>query len=529
MGSLRQQRIRVGSVSRRATAFAARVTGALRLAAAIAFVLTLAVGPAGAGPWAEVGDAQTRSDVELAASMGLVDGITMEWPLPWTSILGALHDRNKDGVLPDNVREAVERLQLKGKDDVHMHRPRAWVAIDATTDPATVRGYDALSDTKAQAQAVYEYVSSDAAIRIAAGARRNSGTDKQTLIFDSSYIAKRLDGLIVYAGYVPHWWGPGWISALQLSNNARPMPQIGFSRVQTHQSQSWWLSWMGPWQFEGFVGVLDGQRRASNTVYVAVRWAMNPIPGLEVAGSRTTQMCGTQEVNPLYKVQRHTCSPLASYFTFSNDPKSVNSTNDQGSMDIRYTNTLLSVPFAVYAQFMNEDSSPIVHSSTSRLYGGSVWLPFQGLSSRLTLEYANSIATNNLWGSGAQHGVAYNNYQYLDGMRYRGRSLGFSLDSDSILYSAQLAVIDPQKWTYTLTYHRALVSSPLIAKDNHLFYNVVSPSPVRFHAVEGRVGIPLQWGEYRAHIDMVGRWQNDQPRPGHGTQLAFEMALKFGL
>lgn len=486
-----------------------------------ATVVALLFGAAAhAGPWAEVGDAQTRSDIELAASAGLVDGITMQWPLPWTGILGSLRDQSKADALPDYVREAVERLQVKGRESVHLHRARAWITVDAATDPATVRGYDALGDSSAQGQAVYEYVATDTAVRLAAGARRSSGRDDQTLMFDSSYIAQRIDGAVVYAGYISHWWGPGWISALQLSNNARPIPQIGFSRVQTHQSQSWLLRWMGPWQFEGFVGILDGPRVASNTVYVAVRWAMNPIPGLEIGLSRTTEMCGTG----------HVCKPLAEYVTFSNDPTHINKTNEQGSVDFRYTNTLLGHPFAVYAQFMNEDTSPIVHSSTSRLYGGSVWLPFRGLTSRLTLEYANSIATNNIWGGGAQHGVAYNNYDYIDGMRYRGRSLGFSLDSDSILYSAQLSVIDQRQWTWTLSYHRALVSTSQLSPIADVgYWNAVTTQPVRFSAVEGRLGIPLQWGDCRAHVDFEGRWQNDQPRPGHGSQVAFEVALKFGI
>ena len=39
------------------------------------------------------------------------------------------------------------------------------------------------------------------------------------------------------------------------------------------------------------------------------------------------------------------------------------------------------------------------------------------------------------------HGYAYNNYDYPDGMRYRGRTLGFSLDSDSRLASLQASWI----------------------------------------------------------------------------------------
>jgi hypothetical protein len=58
----------------------------------------------------------------------------------------------------------------------------------------------------------------------------------------------------VYAGHMTHWWGPGWISALSMSNNAHPIPQIGFSRIDTKPSDSPWLSWMGPWQAEFLSG-----------------------------------------------------------------------------------------------------------------------------------------------------------------------------------------------------------------------------------------------------------------------------------
>jgi hypothetical protein len=142
----------------------------------------------------------------------------------------------------------------------------------------------------------------------------------------------------------------------------------------------------------------------------------------------------------------------------------------------------------------------------------------------LTLEYANSIATNDIWGGGAQHGFSYNNGQYADGMRYRGRTLGFSLDSDSVLYSAQASVIDPSGRTYTFSYHRALVSNPL-----NTWGNVVSSTPVRFNAIELRTGIPVNWGEYKAKVDVTARWQDDQPRPKHGGQAALEVALRLGI
>lgn len=483
---------------------------------AITLMLTscVACSCAMASPWAEVGDSQTRSDVELAAASGLINNITMQWPLPWTSILGSLQDESRLDALPADVRDAVERLQEKGKSDLHVGLARAEVLIDVTGTPATVRGYDALGRAQQQGQISYEYLSTDAALRLAVGAQKSNPRDSQALVFDSSYIAHRIDGVVVYAGYLQHWWGPGWISALSVSNSARPVPQVGLSRVHTDPSQSWLLSWLGPWQFETFVGLLDGPRVAENTAFVAVRFAFNPLDGLEIGLSRVTQMCGSG----------HPCRPLVDYFTFSNDDEHVNSTNEQANIDFRYTGTLLSRPYAVYAQFMNDDTNPIIVSGTSRVYGGSIWLPIASLSSRLTFEYANSIASRNVFWGGAMHGFSYNNGRYADGMRYRGRTLGFSLDSDSILYSIQASLVDRSHRTLTLTYHRALVSHPL-----NSWGNVVTAAPVRFNAVEARIGYPVKWGMYNAKIDTSIRWQDDQPRPKRGSDASVELALRFGI
>src|SRR5206468_6103662 len=43
------------------------------------------------------------------------------------------------------------------------------------------------------------------------------------------------------------WWGPGWQSALPLSNNSPPLDGIGFQRAAGVPSESPWLSWLGPW------------------------------------------------------------------------------------------------------------------------------------------------------------------------------------------------------------------------------------------------------------------------------------------
>lgn len=459
-----------------------------------------------------MGDAQTRSDIEMAAAAGVIDNITTQGPQSWTSLLGNLKDN--DGELPPGVRDAADRLTKLGTAQLDLHRPHVSVSLDAASDPATVRGYDGLGRAEFQGQAIYEYLATSTAVRLAVGSQTTRGRDRQRLVLDGSYIAQRLDSIILYAGYKEHWWGPGWISTLSLSTNARPMPQIGLTRVDSRQSETWLLSWLGPWQVEGFVGLLDDPRVAKNTGFVGLHFAFNPLPGLEIGLSRTTELCGSG----------HRCRPLVDYFTFSNDEKRVNATNEQGSIELRYTGMADKLPYAVYAQFMNEDTNPLVHSTTSRLFGGTIWLPYEDLTGRLTLEYASSIPTQNIWGGPIQHGAAYNNYDYIDGMRYRGRALGFSLDSDSVLYSVQAGVIDSGHRTWTLTYHRALVSTP-----QNNAGNVVTIAPTRFNGVEARFATPVEWGDWRVRAEVAGRLQDDRARPGHGAEAALEFAVKFGM
>ena len=469
---------------------------------------------ASAGIWPEMGDAQTRSDMEMAIAAGLLDNIATQGPQPWTGMLGKLQDQSDVASQSDIVRGAKARLLATGTADLDLHRPHLATRIDVASDTAVVRGYDGLGRSQAEAQVTYEYLATDTALHLSVGARKSSASDRQTLMLDGSYIAGRFGGIVVYTGFVPHWWGPGWISGMNLSTNARPMPQIGVTRV--HSTPSDWLlfSWLGPWQFDGFVGLLDGPRLARNTAYIAMHFAFSPLPGFEVGLARTTEMCGSG----------HPCQPLTEYFTFSNDNQHINQVNEEASIELRYTNVLFAHPFALYAQFMNEDSNPIIHSGTSRLYGGTVWFPVDRFTGRLTLEYANSIPTTDIFTGPAIHGFAYNNGGYPDGMRYRGQTLGFSLDSDSVLYSVQAAVNDALGRSITLTYHRALVSNPA----NH-WGSIVTTAPVRFNAFELRGAAPVPWDEYRAKLDVALRWQDDQPRPQHGGQVSIEAALRVGI
>ena len=155
---------------------------------------------------------------------------------------------------------------------------------------------------------------------------------------------------------------------------------------------------------------------------------------------------------------------------------------------------------------------------TSHLFGASVWVPVADNAMRVTVEYSDSVPTVDIFSFGdVFHGSAYNNFDYVDGMRYRGRTLGFSLDSDLRLLSLQGSWVDDDGWTYEGTFHNAVISNP----NNHVG-NVVTTAPVIINLAEARVGIPVL---DHLKLDVAARIQDDQPRPDHGATGAIEAAL----
>jgi hypothetical protein len=475
-----------------------------------AFAAMVCATAAAASPWAEVGDAQLRSDIEILAAAGLIDDVTTHWPLPWASIVARLRRGNLDKQ-PEYLRDAAGRVLRVAQGQAKIDQLRISVWADVASDRSVIRGFDGMGRETAQGQLAFEYMTDSTALRVALGAQTLGHGDTASFMPDNSYFAQKIGGAVLYAGYLPHWWGPGWISSLTLSNNARPFPQIGIERGETDAFQSPWLSWLGPWQAELFIGILDGPRIAKNTGFVGTRVTINPLPSLELAISRTTQICGTGQ----------RCVPLADYFsTPLQSPSSPDHTNDESGFDAKYSGVIRGWPFEVYLQLMNEDNGPFVQSATSHLFGATVWMPIAKTPLRLTFEYADSVATRNIFSFGNPFfGTAYNNFQYIDGMRYRARTLGFSLDSDSRLYTLQASWRDEDERSYELSLHHAQIMDPASPKT----INFVTTAPVEINMAEARVTLPF----HHWKLDLAGRLQDDQPRPDHGFKAAIEAAIVY--
>lgn len=482
--------------------------------------LLLCLTNAWAAPWAEVGDAQLRSDIETLANAGVIDNLTTEWPVPWSRILDRLA---LSGVLRDQpgyVVDAADRIRNQAAGQMAQGTSSFSAYIDATSAPEVVRGFDALGRQDVQTQGTLSWNGESTFIQLSAGIKSHDHFDSQTVMLDGTYIAKQFAGTAVYAGFMTHWWGPGWISALSMSNNAVPIPQIGFSRIDTNPFKTQWLSWMGPWQAEFFLGLLDGDLIAKHTLVDGLRFDMNPLPGLDIAVERMDEWCG----------RGHPCNPL-NYFNLTNNSAHPSKTNDQGDFDIKYSHQLAGLDLSAYLQVMNEDSNPFYHSGSSHLFGLTAWVPVGHTRVRITAEYTSSIATTNIFNFGQYlYGIAYNDYKYYGGMRNLNRALGFSLDDDSKLTTLQASWLGAHDVTWTLTYHHAYINAAVpVGAGLYLTYgdvpfNLVSSTPVPINIGQARASFAL--GEHFT-VDAEVRYSSDQPRPAHGSEGAGELRLKY--
>src|SRR5580658_8284846 len=104
-------------------------------------LLILGLTNARAAPWAEVGDAQLRSDIETLAMAGVIDNLTTEWPVPWTRILDRL---SVDGALsgqPSWVVDAAQRIRQQAAGQMTPDITSFSAYFDATNAPEIVRGF----------------------------------------------------------------------------------------------------------------------------------------------------------------------------------------------------------------------------------------------------------------------------------------------------------------------------------------------------------------------------------------------------
>ncbi len=484
---------------------------------AVLFAAVIAA-PVHAAPWADVGDRSLRSDIETLAAHGLISGPITTWPLP-AGFLAPLRTLGSFAGQPEFVRLAAARVlrQLDGREQFSGWSLSSEFRL--ATEPNLIRDFGDNARDEVDLRAGLDYYGKRFAANLRVGALSAIDGEGYRPTLDGSYATALLGDWQLYGGWVEKWYGAGQVSSLILSNNARPFPKVGITSNSPRAFETRWLSWLGTWQLDFFVGLLEERDRLIRDVWVgSLRFEFMPVSGLTVGITRSVQFCGDSLG----------CNPLEAAFAINNTPGDRNNSNDQATIEFKYAYAFNAINVSPYVQFLNDDTGPFINSYTSYLAGLRWAGPWgnSGTTWTFTTEYSDTRATDDWFEFDDRlAGFAYNNTEYLDGSRYRGRTLGFSLDSDSVLISFAGAITDTAGRRYRLEYHNAQISSGELtnAPLNEFYVNTVSSQPVTVNQIE--TGISAPWRNVL--FDLSVRWQDATPFPDRGSEFNIEAGVQL--
>jgi len=259
------------------------------------------------------------------------------------------------------------------------------------------------------------------------------GRKDEGLELDGSYIAARLGNWSASLGKVDRWWGPGWDGSLILSTNARPIPAISFDRRISEPFENKWLSWIGPWSFQSFIGQMEEDRTVPNPYLWGIRVDFKPtiLNGFEVGLFRMMQLGGDGRPEGLSTWIDAFLSQDNTGANTGRNP-ALEPGNQLAGLDIRWRPW--EAPFALYGQVVGEDEDKFLPNCLMFQYGIEGWRNFTNGTARIFVEYVDLTST--WWTDDSRtHNVSYGHHIYSDGYRYRGRPVGHWADTDSRIIS----------------------------------------------------------------------------------------------
>jgi len=386
-------------------------------------VAAFATGSSLAGPWVPPGDVQIRADLALLVDSNRIDVPLSTWPIARVDIdhaVGSLDDSTLDAA----ESAALDRITRWIRSE---EEPLGITSTAAMSDkPATIRTFASTPRESAQLEGGLEWNSGTWF-----GALHVTGTsapqDGQSLRPDGTWVGSRIGNWNLSAGWMDRWWGPGQEGSLILSTNARPMPGVSLDRATSEPFRSRWLHWLGPWTYSMFLSRMEGGRAdVSNALFFGQRFTFRPLSGLELGISRTAQFCGSGRQCSLNSVKDML---VGSDNSGDNVSPRDEPGNQMAGFDARVTPSPR-IPLSLYTQWIGEDQQAGVPFKYLGLFGVESWRALDaGSLVRVHAEFADTACS--WYRSTPIFGCAYTQHVFdVEGYRYRGRSIGDSIDAD---------------------------------------------------------------------------------------------------
>lgn len=377
-----------------------------------------------------VGDVRLREDLALLVDEGVVNLPVNEWPLARRDVAVALE--NVDGADMQDValRNALARVRRAAADSSDAAEWKLREVRVTAGEPGLLRDYSTLGRENGEVRALGGASTDRYDITLAATGVLNA-TDDQGIRFDGTNIGVRWGNWLFSANQIERWWGPGKDGSLILSNNARPMPAISLDRVRSLPVDLPILRWLGPWRFNGFLGLMEnGRTDVDRPVFMGMRLSFKPAPIFEFGLSRSAQFCGQGRKCSLGTFGRVLIGRDNIGMRGLDDPDKEPG-NQMAGFDVRIVSPFKALPFAIYAQEIGEDnSSSGIPERYLAIFGGEMWFMLTtGSVLRTHVEYANTKVK--WYNSDIEWDWSYQQTIFTEGYRYHSRNIGHTSDGDA--------------------------------------------------------------------------------------------------
>lgn len=253
--------------------------------------------------------------------------------------------------------------------------------------------------------------------------------------FEGSAVAYQLGGGAAqsefYASVQRRHWGPGWAGSLILDGAAPAIPALGWRRAVVQANDSPWLSWMGPWGVDIFVGRLQGHRQPARPAIIGMRAQLSPTRRLDIGLSRTMQWGGRgrdESARSLLNALLGNDNVGFNGITAENEPG-----NQLAGVDLRWLLEPVSQT-SVYTQVIGEDEAGHLPSRNMVLLGVDARVPTDAGALRFFAEFADLLAGR--ISDDPRPLAAYRHSVYAQGYTQQGLSLGHAVGGDTRLATA---------------------------------------------------------------------------------------------
>ncbi len=226
------------------------------------------------------------------------------WPLPAAAVQQALDSLPADTPLAasrDAVRQELQSLRTRGQASLHLRsESEAPVGYGDNYTPGS-------SASLSTPEGRWAHGGLSFAGRLGAKIEANPNSlpeqppgltpqSQHTLRPDNSAAVVSWQGWNLQVSSQRYFWGPGWQNSLVNGSNNPAWTGAGLQRASAAPSNSPWLAWMGPWNFDVFVAKAQDptvvSQQPSGFLFSGIRLTLKPQPWLELGLSRGMQTGG---------------------------------------------------------------------------------------------------------------------------------------------------------------------------------------------------------------------------------------------